>query len=1218
MKLSVFISALLTCVFSHFILSMVNAQVLGGGGSAAEGFSANPVSYQSASDQENSFNNQINNFTGAKTIVVPLYDFKAGDFSLPISLNYVTNGVKLSDLAGNFGLKWVLNYGGIITRVVNKFPDERMLPGYSHSRIQNVSNTNTAENAMKLAELSHIDSEPDIFSYSLNDISGKFVFGSSGEVRLIPYQNVVISAHYDAAQNNILSFTIVDDKGVKYFFNIPEETEIETSSCAGYTTALGSDRRRHPTKFKYTSSWHLSKITLPVKTNYNQFYEINFSYEDENIFISSVASSWSRGCSLEECEQNSFCSSSNPNSHTSSYITTKSKRLTGIEDENIRVDFVKHTLQREDISNSFAVEYINIYQKNPENGFVKKVKELKLRYHYFFGGGNDITVLGGDTPYWDENNYSKRLILESVTEVSPELNRNHEFEERSLYTFTYDESERVPTRFSLEQDMWGYYNASQALTIIPKIYIYPYESGINKYTVFQKSAYTNLSFVLDGEERTPNQFAAQLLSLVSVKFPTGGTANFEYEGNDFYYDGANRAGAGIRIKKITTHDGISHDNDIVKEFSYRLSSDINKSSGLLLNFPFFAFPENTHPYEVASNVSPGYQVIDPRNYSEYTYDYYRFFITRLSSPRFFSGSENNLVQAYAEVTEKSSDNSRIVYRYSVPGSVERNADNQQGINCFPDIDGYCDGLFERGYSSYCISNEVFNNHGYPLPGRTPFADLKGEDFSGDAQIPFAPGINYEWNRGLLLGAKYFDKDNFLVKENSFEYRLYYPHGNTSPQYMNGILIEQIDNWKLDWTNDAAPGGMGSQYASIYIYSKYRVMSDVAKVLDKRTEKFYDKNNVGQSKTEAVNYFYGGLNHLKPTKQVKINSNGDEEITESLYAFDLLSFFDLNRLDISDLPESYPQRGYKAMIEKNINSLLRKTTSIKKHGSTNEMLTGSVLNLFDADYASSGYGNLYLIEIKLIPLLGPVLKTTLSDVINENGFIPDSRYKTEIQYGDYDSYGARLLRFTKLKQSTSTIWGYNKQYPVAKVVNSTHVIGTAYTSFETGSGNTNDYTSWNYDLEGVVSVPLSPTGNNCYNLTSRNISYDHGLYEQEVFILSYWSKNGAYNVSSGSTARQGQTINGWTYYEHEITNAYNLIISAISSTGSNFIDELRLYPRGTMMETYTYEPLIGITSKCDFNNNITYYEYDSFGRKWLMRNQYRQILKTFEYAFQQPF
>lgn len=52
-----------------------------------------------------------------------------------------------------------------------------------------------------------------------------------------------------------------------------------------------------------------------------------------------------------------------------------------------------------------------------------------------------------------------------------------------------------------------------------------------------------------------------------------------------------------------------------------------------------------------------------------------------------------------------------------------------------------------------------------------------------------------------------------------------------------------------------------------------------------------------------------------------------------------------------------------------------------------------------------------------------------------------------------------------------------------------------------------------------------------------------------------------------------------------------------------------------MTTYTYDPLIGITSVTDVNDLSTYYEYDGFGRLKSILDNDKNIIKanTYHYA-----
>ncbi len=62
-----------------------------------------------------------------------------------------------------------------------------------------------------------------------------------------------------------------------------------------------------------------------------------------------------------------------------------------------------------------------------------------------------------------------------------------------------------------------------------------------------------------------------------------------------------------------------------------------------------------------------------------------------------------------------------------------------------------------------------------------------------------------------------------------------------------------------------------------------------------------------------------------------------------------------------------------------------------------------------------------------------------------------------------------------------------------------------------------------------------------------------------------------------------------------------------------LNKLRALP-GTLVTTYTYNPLTGITSETDANNNTIYYEYDHFGRLKLIKDKDGNVVKTMEYAY----
>jgi hypothetical protein len=216
-------------------------------------------------------------------------------------------------------------------------------------------------------------------------------------------------------------------------------------------------------------------------------------------------------------------------------------------------------------------------------------------------------------------------------------------------------------------------------------------------------------------------------------------------------------------------------------------------------------------------------------------------------------------------------------------------------------------------------------------------------------------------------------------------------------------------------------------------------------------------------------------------------------------------------------------------------------------------------------------------------------------------LPFNEIPTDIFYDQYDS-SANLLQYTTKNLTNSFIWDYNSQYVTAEVKN-TPVSLTAYSSFEAGGKG-------NWTFSGTpISDLSSPTGKKAYALTNGSISKS-SLDSTKTYIVSYWSKNGQQTVN-GTSSIAGRSLGSWTYYEHQVANPSS---GTITVSGSGTIDELRLYPKGAFMTTYTYAPLIGITSQCDLNNRISYYEYDSVGRLALIRDQDKNILKQIYYNY----
>jgi hypothetical protein len=269
--------------------------------------------------------------------------------------------------------------------------------------------------------------------------------------------------------------------------------------------------------------------------------------------------------------------------------------------------------------------------------------------------------------------------------------------------------------------------------------------------------------------------------------------------------------------------------------------------------------------------------------------------------------------------------------------------------------------------------------------------------------------------------------------------------------------------------------------------------------------------------------------------------------------------------------------YQAMVSKNMTSPVVETETLKNN---------APLSLMRENYYSF-YPN--------------VLKP--QTIVVKNGSHPED---VAVRHHTYDIKGNILSASKENNVRMSYIWDSKTHFANAIVKNATEQ-EIAYTSFETDAkGNWNNYTG---TITTAASSALPPTGKKYYNLGSGN-DLSKTVTIGKKYIISYWRNSiTPFNVNGGTvTYKAGATINGWTYHEHTLTASS----SSVVITGTGAIDEVRLYPEGAAMTTYTYQPLCGVTTQCDENNRATYYEYDHLSRLKQIRDQYRNVLKKYCY------
>ncbi len=175
----------------------------------------------------------VSTYTGVPNISVPLYDLNYRDLHIPIDLSYHASGVTVEEDASWVGLGWVLNCGGVITRTVRGGDDME----FAHDRYSNVGtygylgypydgNLASGDFLQKVC-IRDIDPEPDLFYFNFLGKSGSFVLPNGQDKTL----NFVSAAPLKAEKIDIkydkvnLRWQIKTADGYTYYFKTKEVTE---------------------------------------------------------------------------------------------------------------------------------------------------------------------------------------------------------------------------------------------------------------------------------------------------------------------------------------------------------------------------------------------------------------------------------------------------------------------------------------------------------------------------------------------------------------------------------------------------------------------------------------------------------------------------------------------------------------------------------------------------------------------------------------------------------------------------------------------------------------------------------------------------------------------------------------------------------------------------------------------------------------------------------
>ncbi len=1092
--------------------------------------------------------------TGKIIASVPLYTFKSGKLELPIGLSYVGAGVKIDQLSGWTGINWVLNAGGAITRVVRDRPDEFDL-NYRILYSQNeLSGMDLNDGGLDVARISNLDSG-NIYD-TQTDLFNFSFSGYSGSFYLDENLTPKL-ANYDTELD--IEFL----GGIQYITNqtivitTPDGVKYYFGGINTEQSRIISSNNQYGNMLSPTTSYYLYQITHPFGDIITLTYASEYA-SDYGIKLS-ISEQYTKV--VIGGSQNNFCGSSAPTGYSSETIFNKvynGKFLTKITSNrsNIKILF-----------SSDATPSSNIHFKRVLNN-VKVVDDINFNNNetFVFSYKSSIPILN-----------SNRFFLEKVDFLNFQNNKLYD------YHFEYNDPLGLPERFSFSKDYSGYYNGKNNSSTLPK----------NNNPYFQDiSGFTSLA------DREPDFNFAIKGSLTKIHYPTGGNTFFEYEAPKISREE-------VQFKRLTAYCNLSEmypnaypipDTKLVDTHYIRTMIDdtqvpvqslgLYKDQAIKFNINAVAQGYVNHHYKVyikiedltiPSKSEERYFVLANGVYS-YNHEFifnlikdhiYNFKLILEPDPAItgdpypveviadFEYIKEPVMTDYLGVRIKRITDNPINSQPTIKRYYYQKAEDIGTLNNLPIVgDLSSTYIYDSKYLVWCVNNTPLIPSGFPISDQHSLITLKSDSFnsiflSSDKQWPY---------NGITIS---YGGDNF-------------ENGGVQRMFKNSPIIYPIQfiQGAFEYSN---PSEYSTQNDNAHIYND-KMLSEV--FIKSIGENLFVNKEVKYSYNHVLNEFVTNMIIQKMYNDNNLNSINNLYI--GLYKT-YSNKFNLASQTTTDFIEPVP------------------INDINNSNSYNNITTST-------NYFYDNPNLLQLTRTEVIDSKGDrlIMKTSYpDDVTSITSLGPDPLSVPEKAAIDQLKKGA--------------------QHRIAEPIQvETKVIDIAGTVLSESTQRTN-YVEWypNTVLPGSIE-----TLKGAYNATTNNT-------ETRLRFLSYYP-NG--NVKEVSKENGTHIIYIWGYQQTQpIAKIENATFVGLSSAIQEIIDTaviasnndinlssennlrtalnaLRSSLPNAMVTTYTYDPLIGVTSITDPKGEAIYYHYDNFNRLEYVKDAQGNILSKNEYRY----
>lgn len=1209
-------------------------------------------------------NTPVGLHTGIPQINIPIYTIRSKSLEVPISISYHASGIKVNEIASWVGLGWSLNAGGAISRTVVGLSDDN--GGFWTQHVKNSTEiTNDDLDYVRGVANGQIDGESDYYFYNFNGNSGKFVYNqnSSQDPLIIP--EVPIKIKYTSEDK----FEITDEKGIQYKFSATEtltsttggvdQTFLSSFYLSEIISADGSDK----IQFVYESDGSYSESlasfnetigpqcsstgqTSPSHSKSNgsstrtyipqRLKEIIFSNGKVEFLKNSsrLDASTSRLSEIQVFDKKPDGSfSSTPiksftlgadyfESGTGTSESHYRLKLTSLAEKDIKGEVVKnHSFFYNETTKlphrrSLAQDWWGYYNGQIGNESLIPTESVDFSNdRYTIGSGNrepNVTAMqacmlnkivyptGGYTEFdFESHKYvGTTKTQQDIKASSGEVGNTTDLLQQTIpFTPATSGWARVTTSCSDVTDADPFFSRvslrrkSDSQVLLNHIYdpysYSPYESKLDKdFEVYLVGGVTYELHVMSKGNSSSTSLSGAAFSMATVYW-------------DELTTGIQKITGGLRVKEIRDYEGIGKE-PIKKLYKYGIGESEN---GYLL-IPEYGISSSKQEIDVEFWWKDSTDPTLPKTCDKVC-ETTELMIS--GQPALELSSLNGAPVVYPEVT---------VYESSIPAP-----NGKQVVKFDVEVDE-----FIGTHKSY--NNGVFQ-------------------------------LNNSWKGGDQIWSGVFEgNSNTVVQESTSQYTVL---KNTSA---TGTKIIP----KISFQGNCTP-----PYPSIedFLYFDYPIYSGVKK-LTTTSERQYSSTDGSSSVHSQVGYEYSKLHsqHQQLTKQTTVNSAGDIMETKYWYPADydpvstIPALLQKNIISFPIKVESHRNGMITSGIVKQLNSdgkpiemysfessvpqtpPAHQANTIIPHGYVKKLditydpATKNINNVQMSDNISSaylwGYNNTYPIaEIKNarnaydVDTTGADPTTSTKNISIPSGNTSDHTISFEVQRSGSALVSLYLLGIPE--ENTRVAVKFNlagaeggissfdlctpdcstnsNQFTTPGLVPGTYTLTATITSEQSLSEGVSIYVEYptnNYQTEvtGVQDVFFESfeengtegnahTGDR-FHLGDYSLSFSKTDPDRS-YIVNYWYRE-----------------NGdWEMIEEPFTGS-----SKILSLG-DAIDDVRVFPKDALMTTYTYDPLVGMTSKTEPNGVTTYFEYDDFGRLERIKDQDGNILKANEYHYKTP-